>query len=262
MKVDFNEIRMRRGIFLLPNLLTTCCLFGGFYAIVASIDGNFERATTRNLRGHDLRRPRRPRRAPDGHRNDLRQGIRQPRRHGRIRARAGRRLLPVGRRTHCRVRLGLGALRLDRGLLLRRRGGDFASRASIRAQPVRTSATSRDFPSPSGAAIVAAFIALAHEFDVTELPGPRTRLRHHAARGRPDGQQVPVPQLQRSRDRRARALLEAAARAARDRVDRIQPVRSSSSSCSVSTRSRARSAGAGQSCGAARATAVRRGKGG
>jgi hypothetical protein len=30
MKVDLNEVRMRRGIFLLPNLLTTCCLFGGF----------------------------------------------------------------------------------------------------------------------------------------------------------------------------------------------------------------------------------------
>ena len=34
----------RRGIYLLPNLLTTCCLFAGFYAIVAAIDGNFERA--------------------------------------------------------------------------------------------------------------------------------------------------------------------------------------------------------------------------
>ncbi|MGE0031864.1 MAG: phosphatidylcholine/phosphatidylserine synthase [Steroidobacteraceae bacterium] len=44
MKVDINEIRMRRGIYLLPNLLTTCCLFGGFYAIVAAIDGNFDRA--------------------------------------------------------------------------------------------------------------------------------------------------------------------------------------------------------------------------
>ena len=44
MKVEPTEIRRRRGIFLLPNLLTTCCLFGGFYAIVASIDGNFERA--------------------------------------------------------------------------------------------------------------------------------------------------------------------------------------------------------------------------
>lgn len=34
----------RRAIFLLPNLLTTGCLFSGFYAIVAAIDGNFERA--------------------------------------------------------------------------------------------------------------------------------------------------------------------------------------------------------------------------
>jgi len=34
----------RRGIYLLPNLLTTCCLFAGFYAIVAAIDGNFQRA--------------------------------------------------------------------------------------------------------------------------------------------------------------------------------------------------------------------------
>jgi CDP-diacylglycerol---serine O-phosphatidyltransferase len=33
-----------RSIYLLPNLLTTGCLFSGFYAIVAAIDGNFERA--------------------------------------------------------------------------------------------------------------------------------------------------------------------------------------------------------------------------
>jgi CDP-diacylglycerol--serine O-phosphatidyltransferase len=33
-----------RGIYLLPNLLTTCCLFSGFYAIIAAIDHNFERA--------------------------------------------------------------------------------------------------------------------------------------------------------------------------------------------------------------------------
>jgi CDP-diacylglycerol--serine O-phosphatidyltransferase len=31
----------RRGIYLLPNLLTTCCLFAGFYSIVAAIDRNF-----------------------------------------------------------------------------------------------------------------------------------------------------------------------------------------------------------------------------
>jgi CDP-diacylglycerol---serine O-phosphatidyltransferase len=34
----------RRGIYLLPNLLTTGCLFSGFYGIIAAIDGNFERA--------------------------------------------------------------------------------------------------------------------------------------------------------------------------------------------------------------------------
>ena len=35
----------RRGVFLLPNLLTTAALFSGFYAIVAAIDGNFDRAS-------------------------------------------------------------------------------------------------------------------------------------------------------------------------------------------------------------------------
>lgn len=34
----------RRGIYLLPNLLTTGTLFAGFYAIVAAIDHNFDRA--------------------------------------------------------------------------------------------------------------------------------------------------------------------------------------------------------------------------
>lgn len=34
----------RRAIYLLPNLLTTGCLFSGFYAIVAAIDGNFDHA--------------------------------------------------------------------------------------------------------------------------------------------------------------------------------------------------------------------------
>jgi CDP-diacylglycerol--serine O-phosphatidyltransferase len=31
----------RRGVYLLPNLLTTGCLFSGFYSIVAAIDRNF-----------------------------------------------------------------------------------------------------------------------------------------------------------------------------------------------------------------------------
>ena len=34
----------RKGIYLLPNLLTTGGLFAGFYSIVASIDGNFTNA--------------------------------------------------------------------------------------------------------------------------------------------------------------------------------------------------------------------------
>jgi len=43
---DTGEARRlrRRGVFLLPNLLTTAALFAGFYAIVAAIDGNFDRA--------------------------------------------------------------------------------------------------------------------------------------------------------------------------------------------------------------------------
>lgn len=34
----------RRGVFLLPNLVTTGALFGGFYAIVAAMHGNFANA--------------------------------------------------------------------------------------------------------------------------------------------------------------------------------------------------------------------------
>ncbi len=34
----------RRGIYLLPNLFTTAAMFAGFYAIVASMNGHFEKA--------------------------------------------------------------------------------------------------------------------------------------------------------------------------------------------------------------------------
>jgi CDP-diacylglycerol--serine O-phosphatidyltransferase len=34
----------RKGIYLLPNLLTTGAMFGGFYAILAAMNGNFEHA--------------------------------------------------------------------------------------------------------------------------------------------------------------------------------------------------------------------------
>jgi len=38
------NIKRRRGIYLLPNLLTTAGLFAGFYAIVAAMDNHFELA--------------------------------------------------------------------------------------------------------------------------------------------------------------------------------------------------------------------------
>lgn len=39
-----NDGRARRGIYLLPNLLTTAALFAGFYAIVAAMNARFEAA--------------------------------------------------------------------------------------------------------------------------------------------------------------------------------------------------------------------------
>jgi CDP-diacylglycerol---serine O-phosphatidyltransferase len=39
------EVKRRRGIYLLPNLLTTAALFAGFYAIVAAMNGRFEQAS-------------------------------------------------------------------------------------------------------------------------------------------------------------------------------------------------------------------------
>jgi CDP-diacylglycerol--serine O-phosphatidyltransferase len=44
MNDDEDQHPRRRGIFWLPNLLTTGALFAGFYAVVAAIDWNFDRA--------------------------------------------------------------------------------------------------------------------------------------------------------------------------------------------------------------------------
>ncbi|MBI5328720.1 MAG: CDP-diacylglycerol--serine O-phosphatidyltransferase [Deltaproteobacteria bacterium] len=35
---------IKRGIYLLPNLITSASLFGGFYSIIASLDGEFDKA--------------------------------------------------------------------------------------------------------------------------------------------------------------------------------------------------------------------------
>src|SRR2546429_9253948 len=40
---DYSRPRAK-GIYLLPNLLTTGCLFSGFYAVVAAIDKHFDHA--------------------------------------------------------------------------------------------------------------------------------------------------------------------------------------------------------------------------
>lgn len=41
---DTEEKKRRRGIYLLPNLFTTACLFSGFYAVVAAMGGRYEAA--------------------------------------------------------------------------------------------------------------------------------------------------------------------------------------------------------------------------
>ena len=48
MRKDIKESRHhgRKGIYLLPNLITSASLFGGFYAIIASIQGRFEAGAT------------------------------------------------------------------------------------------------------------------------------------------------------------------------------------------------------------------------
>lgn len=43
-KEAFNKRLPRRGIYLLPNLLTTAGLFAGYYAVVAAMKGHFETA--------------------------------------------------------------------------------------------------------------------------------------------------------------------------------------------------------------------------
>lgn len=44
MQQEANQRKSRRGIYLLPNMITTAAMFSGFYAIVAAMDGRFEAA--------------------------------------------------------------------------------------------------------------------------------------------------------------------------------------------------------------------------
>jgi CDP-diacylglycerol--serine O-phosphatidyltransferase len=170
MKVDFNEMRMRRGIFLLPNLLTTCCLFGGFYAIVASIDGNFERATIAIFAAMIF------------------DGL-----DGRV-ARLMGTETAFGKEFDSLadvVAFGLapavvcyqwGVERIaEYGSAWGRFGWIacffYAAATAMRLARFNARSATQDkryfegLPSPSGAAIVAAFVALAHDYDITGQPG-------------------------------------------------------------------------------------------
>ena len=44
-ETDDNPQRRRRGIYLLPNLFTTATLFGGFYAVISAVNGQFDNAS-------------------------------------------------------------------------------------------------------------------------------------------------------------------------------------------------------------------------
>ena len=43
-ETEKQQTQRRKGIYLLPNLITTAALFGGFYGIVAAMNGRFEHA--------------------------------------------------------------------------------------------------------------------------------------------------------------------------------------------------------------------------
>jgi CDP-diacylglycerol--serine O-phosphatidyltransferase len=170
MKTESTELRRRRGIYLLPNLLTTCCLFGGFYAIVASIDGNFERACLAIFVAMVF------------------DGL-----DGRV-ARLMGTETAFGKEFDSladMVAFGLapavvcyqwGVARIaEYGAAWGRFGwiAAFFYAAAVAMRLARFNARSatqdkryfEGLPSPSGAAIVASFVALAHEFDITELTG-------------------------------------------------------------------------------------------
>lgn len=167
---DLPDLRQRRGIYLLPNLLTTTCLFGGFYAIVAAIDGNFERAAVAIFVAMVF------------------DGL-----DGR-----------VARLTHTETTFGkeydsladMVAFGLAPAVVCYQWGVErimeygtawgrfgwiaaffYAAAAALRLARFNARSAVQDkryfegLPSPSAAAVVAAFIGLAHKYDIIGLPG-------------------------------------------------------------------------------------------
>lgn len=170
MKPEINGRHPRRGIYLLPNLLTTLCLFGGFYAIVAAIDGNFDRAVLGIFAAMVF------------------DGL-----DGRV-ARLTGTETAFGKEFDSladMVAFGLapavvcyqwGVARIaEYGLAWGRLGWIaaffFAATAALRLARFNARAALQDkrffegLPSPSAAAVVASFVGIAHKYDIVGLPG-------------------------------------------------------------------------------------------
>jgi CDP-diacylglycerol--serine O-phosphatidyltransferase len=161
---------MRRGIFLLPNLLTTCCLFGGFYAIIAAIDGNFERATIAIFAAMIF----------DGLDGRVARLMGTETAFGKeFDSLADMVAFGIAPSVVC-YQWGVARI-AEYGLAWGRFGWIaaffFAAATAMRLARFNARSATQDkryfegLPSPSGAAIVAAFIALAHDQDITGLPG-------------------------------------------------------------------------------------------
>ena len=152
------------------------------------------------------------------------QGVRQPRRHGRLRSRPGDRHLPVGRGAHHGVRQHWGRF----GWLAcfsTRSPPRCAWRASTRAPPAPTSATSRACRVPSAAAIVAAFIWFCSDWREPRLTGLIAAFAVTAMRRRPHGQQLQLPELQAVESRPAHPLCLHGAGAGHLRLIAVDPPR-------------------------------------
>ena len=50
-ETPFKKIRIKKGIYVLPNLFTTASLFCGFYSIIASLKEQFVTASITNFGG-------------------------------------------------------------------------------------------------------------------------------------------------------------------------------------------------------------------
>jgi CDP-diacylglycerol--serine O-phosphatidyltransferase len=160
----------RRGVYLLPNLFTTAVLFSGFYAIVAATDGNFDRAgiaifIAMVCDGLDGRIARWTNTQSDfGKEYDSLSDM------------VAFGLAPAV----VAYQWGVESI-AEYGALWGRLGWlatfFYAACAAFRLARFNTKTATSDkryfegLPSPSGAAIVAAFVALAHEYDITGLPG-------------------------------------------------------------------------------------------